>query len=67
MKCIDTKFEIFAKVGGFPITDVVGAGHDAIIGFADAVISAIFTAVEVGIAVWAHSAKPDPPILDIQV
>jgi hypothetical protein len=68
--CVGAQLKFFAEIGCFPIANIVCAGHHAVVGFANAVVPAIFAAVEVGIAVWAHSAKPDLhilAILDIQV
>lgn len=59
MHCIDADFKLFAKVGRFPVADVLCAGNEAVVRLADAVIAAIFARMKIGIAVWAHSAKTD--------
>lgn len=57
--CIDADFKLFAKIGSFPIADIIGSRNCAIIRFSNRIIAAVFTGMKIGIAMGAHSAETD--------
>ena len=55
----DERLEIFAKVGCFAVPDIFCAGHQAIVRLARCEVAAVFTDMEIGVAMETDSAKPD--------
>lgn len=55
----DERLEIFAKVGRFAVSDIFCPGNRAIVRLARCEVAAVFTDMEIGVAMEADSAKPD--------
>ncbi len=55
----EEKLEFLAEIGRFAVSDIFGAGHQAIIRLARRVVTAIFTNMEIGAAMRTGGAKPN--------
>jgi hypothetical protein len=56
---LDEGLEFLAEIGRFPVADGFRAWNQAIVWFADRIVAAVFTDMEIGIAMGARGPEAD--------